>query len=72
MSGFFFLNGTYIVALNHIALHGMTFGVMSRSYGCDHTGTTSFIDAASYLVGYEGSSSCAFICISVWFKGWMR
>ena len=68
----FLWNGTYLVALHHIALHGMTFGVMSRTYGCDCTGTTSFIDAASYLVGYEGRSSCAFICISVWFKGWMR
>jgi len=49
-----------------IALHGMAFGVMSRTYGCDRTGTTSFIghnDAASYLVGYEGRSSYASICI---------
>jgi len=32
----------------------MAFGVMSQSYGCDRTGIASFIDAASYLVGYEG------------------
>jgi hypothetical protein len=38
------------VPLHHIALHGMTFGVMSQTYGCDHTGTTLFVDAASYLV----------------------
>ena len=54
------------VALHFIALHFVTFGVMSRTYGCDRTGTTSFIgynDAASYLVGYEGRSSYASICI---------
>ena len=38
----------------------------------DRTSTASFIghnDAASYLVGYEGRSSCAFICIFVRFCG---
>ena len=58
------------MALHHIALHGMTFGVMSRTYGCDRTGIASFIgnnDAASYLVGYEGRSSYASICIHHWF-----
>jgi len=44
----------------------MAFGVMSRTYGCDRIGTASFIghnDAASYLVGYEGRSSYASMCI---------
>ena len=53
-----------------IALHFVAFGVMSRIYGCDRTGRTSFIgynDAASYLVGYEGRSSYASICIHHWF-----
>ena len=51
---FSFGDGICPLALHHIALHGMTFGVMSRTYGCDRTGTVSFIghnDAASYLVG---------------------
>ena len=46
-----------------ITLHCMAFGVMSRTYGCDRTGTASFIgynDAASYLVGCEGRSLCAY------------
>ena len=54
------------VALHCIALHYMAFGVMSRTYACDRTGTALFIghnDATSYLVGYEGRSSCASICI---------
>ena len=58
------------VALHCIALHYMEFGVMPRTYGCDRTGTASFIrhnDAASYLVGYEGRSSYASICIHHWF-----
>ena len=58
------------VALHCIALHFVAFGVMSRTYGCDRTGRTSFIgynDAASYLVGYEGRSSYASICIHYWF-----
>ena len=58
------------VALHCIALHYMAFGVMSRTYGCDRTGTASFIghnDAASYLVGYEERSSNASICINYWF-----
>ena len=57
--------------LHCIALHYMAFGVMSRTYSCDRTGTSSFIghnDAASYLVGYEGRSSYAFICISIWLR----
>jgi len=57
------------VALHCIALHYMTFGVMSRTYSCDRTGTTSFIghnDAASYLVGYEGRSSYAYIIGLAW------
>jgi len=44
----------------------MAFGVMSRTYGCDRIGTASFIghnDAASYLVGCEGRSSFASMCI---------
>ena len=63
---FLFGDGICPLALHHIALHGMAFGVMSRTYGCDRTGTVSFIghnDATSYLVGYEGMSSCASICI---------
>jgi len=66
----FFLETAYVlwhcITLHCIAWHGMAFGVMSRTYGCDRTGTTSFIghnDAASYLVGYEGRSSYASICI---------
>ena len=58
------------IALHCIAWHGMAFGVMPRTYGCDRTGTSSFIghnDAASYLVGYEGRSSYASICIHHWF-----
>ena len=54
------------VALHCIAPHFMAFGVMLRTYDCDRTGTTSFIghnDAASYLVGYEGRSSYASMCI---------
>jgi len=54
------------IMLHCIALHYMAFGVMSRTYGCDRTGTASFIghnDAASYLVGYEGRSSYVSICI---------
>ena len=53
-----------------IALHYTAFGVMSRTYGCDRTSTSSFIghnDATSYLVGYEGRSSYASICIHHWF-----
>ena len=58
------------VALHCIALHYMAFGVMSRTYGCDRTGTALFIghnDATSYLVGYKGRSSYASICIHHWF-----
>jgi len=58
------------VALHCTALHYMAFGVMSRTYGCDRTGTTLFIghnDAALYLVGYEGRTSYASICIHHWF-----
>jgi len=54
------------VALHCIAPHFMAFGVILRTYDCDRTGTTSFIghnDAASYLVGYEGRSSYASMCI---------
>jgi len=61
----FFLETAYVL-WHYITLHCMAFGVMSRTYGCDRTGTTSFIghnDAASYLVGYEGRSSYASICI---------
>ena len=57
MDYFSFGDGICPLALHHIALHGMTFGVMSRTYGCDRTGTVSFIghnDATSYLVEYEG------------------
>jgi len=53
----------HCIALHCIALHYMAFGVMSRTYCCDHTGIASFIghnDAASYLVGYEGRSSYAY------------
>ena len=58
------------VALHCIALPYMAFGVMSRTYGCDRTGTTTIIghnDAASYLVGYEDRSSYSSICIHYWF-----
>ena len=61
LSGFGFGD---LVALHFIALHYMVFGVMSRTYGCDRTGITSFIghnDASSYHVGYEGRSSYAYI-----------
>ena len=54
------------IMLPCIALHYMTFGVMSRTYDCDRTSTTTFIghnNAAAYLVGYEGMNSYAFICI---------
>ena len=58
------------ILLHCIALHYMAFGVISRIYGCDRIGTTSFVghnDAASYLVEYEGMSSYAFIYIHHWF-----
>jgi len=38
-------------ALHH--MHSLAYGVMSL-LSSDRTGTASFIDAASYLVGYEG------------------
>ena len=64
--------GIYLMALHHVAFCiPLAFGVMSRTYGSDRTGTALFIghnDAASYLVGYEGRSSCAFICISIWLR----
>ena len=66
---FGFGDGIYIMAL-HTLLHCMAFGVISQTYGCDHTGTTSFIGhnvAASYLVGYEGRSSYASMFIHHWF-----
>jgi len=34
-----------------------------------HTSLIWHRDTASYLDGYEGRSSCAFICFSVWFWG---
>ena len=58
---------------DHVALHCTTLhGIwsMSRTYSCDRTGTTLFIghnDAALYLVGYEGRTSYASICIHHWF-----
>ena len=59
------------MALHHVAFCiPLAFGVMSRTYGSDRTGTALFIghnDAASYLVGYEGRSSYASICIHHWF-----
>ena len=60
--------GIYLVAFYHVALHciALTYGVMSRTYGSDLTGTASFIehnDAGLYLVGYEGRSSYASICM---------
>jgi len=61
---------SHCIALHCTTSHYMAFGVMSRTYGCDRTGTKSFIghnDAASYLVGYEGRSSFASICIHHWF-----
>jgi len=63
--------GIYLVVLHHVAFCiALAYGVMSRTYGSDRTGTTSFIghnDADSYLVGYEGRSSYASICIHHWF-----
>jgi len=55
-----------------IILHciALAYRVMSRTYGSDRTGTTSFIghnDAASYLIGYEGRSSYASMFIHHWF-----
>ena len=47
----------FIWHLHCISFIALAYGVMSRTYGSDRTGTTSFIghnDAASYLVGYEG------------------
>jgi len=58
------------IMLHCIALHYMALGVMSWTYGCDRTATTSFIghnDAASYIAGYESKSSYASICIHHWF-----
>jgi len=64
------LFGIYLVALHHVAFCiPLAFGVMSRTYGSGRTGTTSFIghnDAASYLVGYEGKSSYAYIIGLAW------
>ena len=64
--------GIYLMALHHVALHctALAYGVMSWTYGSDRTGTALFIghnDAASYLVGYEGRSSYASMCIHYWF-----
>jgi len=63
--------GIYLVVLHHVAFwFALEFGVMSRTYGSDRTGTALFIghnDAASYLVGYEGRSSYASMCIHYWF-----
>ena len=64
--------GIYLMALHHVALHctALAYGVMSWTYGSDRTGTASFIghnDVASYLVGYEGRSSYASMCIHYWF-----
>jgi len=66
--GLFFFGDSmsFGIASHCIALHCMASGVLSRTYDCDRTGTTSFIghnDAASYFVGYEGRSSYASICI---------
>ena len=47
----------FIWHLHCISFIALAYGVMSRTYGSDRTGTTLFIghnDAASYLVGYEG------------------
>jgi len=47
----------FIWHLQCISLIALAYGVMSRTYSSDRTGTASFIghnDAASYLVGYEG------------------
>ena len=47
----------FIWHLHCISFIALAYGVMSRTYGSDRTGTTSFIghnDAASYLVEYEG------------------
>ena len=58
------------MASHHIHCIGIWSYVAASS--SDRTSTTSFIghnDAASYLVGYEGRSSCAFICIFVRFCG---
>ena len=47
----------FIWHLHCISFIALAYGVMSRTYGSNRTGTTSFIghnDAASYLVGYEG------------------
>ena len=48
----------------------LAYGVMSWTYSSDRTDTASFIghnDGASYLVGYEGRSSYASMCIHHWF-----
>ena len=44
-------HGEMLMALHH--MHSLAYGVMSL-LSSDRTGTASFIDAASYLVGYEG------------------
>jgi len=47
----------FIWHLQCISVIAVAYGVMSRTYSSDRTGTASFIghnDAASYLVGYEG------------------
>ena len=47
----------FIWHLHCISFIALAYGVMSRIYGSDRTGTTSFIghnNAASYLVGSKG------------------
>ena len=57
LRNYIWLTFFFIWHLHCISFIALAYGVMSRTYGSDRTGTSSFIghnDAASYLVGYEG------------------
>ena len=56
-------------ALHH--MHSLAYGVMSL-LSSDRTGTASFIDAASYLVGYEGRRHGICNAYAFWFLDYGR
>jgi len=59
----------FIWHLHCISFIALAYGVMSRTYGSDRTGTASFIghnDAASYLVGYEGRRHGIALVLCFW------
>ena len=59
----------FIWHLHYISFIALAYGVMSRTYGSDRTGTASFIrhnDATSYLVGYEGRRHGIALVLCFW------